>query len=239
MKEDKPLGQPSYGSIPLLPNSRVTPADHHCHEGQARIATVKLRDRHDEVIAQEKLDGSNVGVALLNGQVLAISRAGYLAATSPFEQHWHFAAWVEKNRSRFLSVLREGERLCGEWLIQAHGTRYCLPHEPLVCFDIMKVAYRLPYDEFLQRIRGAEFVHAHLAWRGPAISVAAALDILGLHGFHGAQDEIEGVVWRVQRKGQVDFLVKYLKPTKVDGLYLPEVSGQGPVWNWQPPTAAS
>ena len=46
----KPLGKKAYGSIALLPNSRVTPADHHCHEGQARIATEKQRDRHDEVI---------------------------------------------------------------------------------------------------------------------------------------------------------------------------------------------
>jgi len=32
------------------------PGDHSCELGQARIATLKARDRHDHVIVQEKLD---------------------------------------------------------------------------------------------------------------------------------------------------------------------------------------
>ena len=68
MSKYKPLGIKSYGSIPHLEGSRITPADKHCHEGQTRIATTRKRDRHDEIIVQEKVDGSNVGIALLNGQ---------------------------------------------------------------------------------------------------------------------------------------------------------------------------
>ena len=55
---NKTLGRKAYGSIGHLPNSRVGPKDHHVHEGQARICTVKARDKHDRVIVQEKLDGS-------------------------------------------------------------------------------------------------------------------------------------------------------------------------------------
>lgn len=235
MGEGKPLGMKSYGSIALLPNSRVTPADHHCHEGQARIATVKSRDRHDEVIVQEKLDGSNVGVALLDGHILAITRAGYLASTSPFEQHWCWDVWVQRNAARFRAVLIEGQRLCGEWLMQAHGTRYALHHEPFVAFDLMLGHERLPYEEFLAQTRKGEFTTPFLVHRGRALSVESALDGLGKYGHHGAQDEIEGAVWRVQRRGAVDFLVKYVKPYKVDGSYLPDISGGAPVWNWTPP----
>jgi hypothetical protein len=54
------------------------------------------------------------------------------------------------------------------------------------------------------------------------------------HGSHGALDPVEGVVYRVERKDAVDFLVKYVRPEKVDGIYLPEVSGKEAVWNWQP-----
>ena len=232
--ERKPLGIKSYGTIPLLPNSRVTPADKHCHEGQARIATEKQRDRHDEIIVQEKLDGSNVGVALIHGCIVALTRAGYIAKTSPYEQHWHWSNWVESNKSRFLAVLKEGERLCGEWLMQAHGTRYELLHEPLVVFDIMKEHVRVPYEEFAHRIKRGNFIIPHLIHKGLPLSVNRALEIIGEHGYHGAVDEIEGVVWRVQRRGKVDFLVKYLKPYKEDGIYLPEKSGKDPVWNWYP-----
>ena len=60
MNNNKPLGRKNYGSIPHLPGSRMGEADHKCSEGQARIATEKARDKHDRVICQEKLDGSNV-----------------------------------------------------------------------------------------------------------------------------------------------------------------------------------
>lgn len=83
----KPLGRKSYGSIGHLPNSRLGPSDSCVTDGQAKICTSKARDKHDTIIVQEKLDGSNVGVVLLNGEIIPLSRAGYHARTSPFEQH--------------------------------------------------------------------------------------------------------------------------------------------------------
>jgi hypothetical protein len=137
LENKKPLGGKSYGHIAHLPGSRMGPGDHKCHEGQKHIATEKPRDRHDLVIVQEKLDGSNVAVARLDGMLFPLSRAGYLAGSSPYEQHWRFAEWVYANQDRFMLVLQNGERLCGEWLMQAHGTRYSLKHEPFVAFDLM------------------------------------------------------------------------------------------------------
>ena len=65
------------------------------------------------------------------------------------------------------------------------------------------------------------------------ISKKAILEKLEPSG-HGAIDGVEGAVWRVERKGVVDFLGKYVRPDKVDGKYLESVTGQGPVFNWQP-----
>jgi hypothetical protein len=171
----KPLGIKSYGSIAHLPGSRFGVGDHKCHEGQKRIATEKTRARHDQVIVQEKLDGSNVGVAHLNGEILALTHAGYLVSTSPWEQHHHFGNWVEKNKSCFLAILRHGERLCGEWLMQAHGTRYALKHEPFAAFDLMIGSTRLVFDEFSERIRPGEFVSSHLLHRGLPLTIDVAL----------------------------------------------------------------
>lgn len=231
-KPFKPLGINNYGTIPLLPNSRVTPADKHCEVGQAKIATEKARDRHDVIICEEKLDGSNVGVSLLNGEIIALGRVGYRAETSPYEQHQMFARWVKVNESRFRYVLKEGERLCGEWLAQAHGTRYNLKHEPFVAFDIIKVHRREIYDVFIDRVKEGNFTTPFLIHKGLPISVNNALNTLGKYGQHGAIDEVEGCVWRVERKSEFDFLVKYLKPYKIDGLYLPEISGSEIIWNW-------
>jgi hypothetical protein len=230
----KPLGIKSYGTIPHLEGSRITPSDKHCHEGQTRIATIKPRDRHDVVIVQEKVDGSNVGVALFNGEILALTRAGYLAHTSPYEQHWHWDNWVKANESRFRYVLNEGERICGEWIMQTHGTKYNLWHEPFVAFDLMKEHERLPVHELQNRLIRGNFVMPHILHEGQPITIDYALSLLGEHGFHGAIDKAEGCVWRVERQSKVDFLVKFVRPDKTDGIYLPEVSKQQPVWNWFP-----
>ena len=41
----------------------------------------------------------------------------------------------------------------------------------------------------------------------------------------------EGVVYRVERKGKVDFLAKWVRPDKDDGKYLENISGREPVFN--------
>lgn len=226
----KPLGRRNYGSIAHLPGSRLGPGDHKCHEGQEKICNEQTRDKHDLIIVQEKLDGSNVGVARIDGQILALSRAGYLANTSPYEQHHKFSDWVDANASRFLDLLEDGERVVGEWLLQAHGTRYLLRHEPFVAFDIMREAKRAPWAEVSERTAG-KFVTPFVVHAGGALSVAEAMWRLGEFGHHGALDEIEGAMWRVERKGVVDFLAKFVRPDKVDGAYLETVTGQPTVWN--------
>jgi hypothetical protein len=229
----KPLGMRAYGSIGHLPTSRVGRGDRHIHEGQARICTERARDRHDTVIVQEKLDGACVAVAKLGGRIVALGRRGYLAQTSPFEQHQLFAAWVRENECRFAAVLVDGERLCGEWLAQAHGTRYELPHEPFVVFDLMREHHRLCLDDLVTRVSGGDFILPRLISQGPPRSVAAIQCDLAVSG-HGAIDPVEGAVWRVERRDVVDFLAKWVRPDKVDGVYLPDVSGQDAHWNWRP-----
>ena len=145
---EKPLGHKSYGSIPHLVGSRRGPRDYGVNPGQQRICCERARDKYDEIIVQEKLDGSNVGIALKNGAILALTRGGTLARESDFAQHVLFADWVQENEARFRAVLREGERLAGEWLALAHGTIYDLPHEPFVAFDLMIGSERATYDEF-------------------------------------------------------------------------------------------
>lgn len=229
MKSNKPLGHKSYGSIPHLPGSRVGPKDYHISEGQAKIATEKVRDKHDLVIIQEKLDGSNVGVAKVNGKILALTRAGYLATTSEYQQHHAFAKWVEQSRLRFDKVLQEGERLCGEWLAQAHGTKYQLPHEPFVAFDLMSGTKRATWDVFTERI-GDYFEYPYTIAMAP-MRPQNAMKLFD-YDRHGAADPIEGLIYRVERKGEVDFLTKYVRHDKVDGKYLPENNGTGqPIWN--------
>lgn len=232
-KADKPTGAKAYGHIGHLPGSRMGPGDHKINPGQARIATVKGRDKYDHVVVQEKLDGTCVAVALVDGVLHPLQRAGYPARSSPFEQHWLFDVWVWENEERFRGVLREGERLVGEWLAMAHGTRYDLTgREPFVAFDLMTGTERLTVERFRDRLRGDFRTPATLATR--PLTIAEALSVLGEHGYYGALDPAEGVVWRVEHRDKVDFLAKYVRPDKVDGFYF----AGDPVWNWRPEVTA-
>src|SRR5205814_437551 len=143
------------------------------------------------------------------------------------------ANWVYARLDRF-EFLAEGERLCGEWLCQAHGTRYELTHEPFAVFDLMRGGERANYEELRSRVEPNGFVLPYLLSHGPPVSIAKAMELLAERGFHGALDPVEGAVWRVERKGAVDFLGKYVRPEKKDGCYLPELSGGEAIWNWRP-----
>lgn len=230
----KPLGKKSYGSIPHLLGSKLGDGDHHVHEGQHRICTEKTRDKHDLIIIQEKYDGSNVGVVKLNGKIIALTRSGYLAHTSPFEQHHYFGKLVKENEDRFDNVLQEGERLCGEWMLQAHGLRYDICADPIVFFDLFSDGKRLNFQEFYNRVTDIFTTPRTLHIDNRAIPVRAAINVLKDDGFHEimCKEKPEGIIYRVERKCEVDFLAKFVRNDFVPGKYLPEISGKEPVFNY-------
>jgi len=216
----KPLEKKNYGSIGHLPNSRLGPGDHKMNEGQAKILTEKARDKHDTIIVQEKLDGSNVGVCKVDGEIIAINRAGYRCSDSPRQLHRDFDDFVMSDPSRFNDILSDRWRICGEWLGTPHGTIYDLKHEPFVVFDMFSQEnIRVPHNNVEEYCELVGLTTPFVVHHGGPISVNAALEILGENGKHGAQEPCEGLVYRCERKGKVDFLAKYVKPGKIDGKY--------------------
>lgn len=230
----KPLGRKAYGSIGHLPNSRLGPSDSCVTDGQYRICCEKRRDNKDIIIVQEKLDGSNVAVALKDDVIYPLTRAGYVANTSPYKQHHLFYDWVMEREYQFRMVLNEGERISGEWLAQAHGTLYNIQGEQDLFqpFDIFTPDNkRVNFATFTDRI-GLIFDTPELLSLGDVIGVE---DAMAIHkDNHSGADELEGVVYRVERNGEVDFLAKWVRPDKIDGKYLESVTGKPPVWNWHP-----
>lgn len=228
-----------YGSIPHLPGSRVGRTDKYVAPGQARIATHKPRDSHDLVIVQEKLDGACVGVYRDNDAFYPLTRGGNLAVRSQFVHHHYFKLWAENRLARFQQVLQDGERLVGEWLALAHGTRYfperVMGWEPFVAFDIMRGTRRLPYKQFVERVQGV-FQIPPLVHSGGPISVERARELHPISEYGG--EHVEGYVWRIERNEYakngpcVDFLAKWVDDAFEPGRLLPEMSGSL-VWNWE------
>ena len=51
---------------------------------------------------------------------------------------------------------------------------------------------------------------------------------------HGALDPVEGAVYRVEYRGEYDFLAKWVNPTKEDGKFLTDITGHPEIWHWTP-----
>ena len=235
-KPQKHLGRNAYGTIPHLPGSRVGTGEHHVDERQDQICTRKVRDIHDRVIVTEKLDGANVAVTKSRGTIIALGRSGHPVESSPWEHIQIFGEWVRNNEKRFSELLRPGESIHGEWLALAHGTKYDLFHEPFVVFDLKdEHGKRLPWDQIFKRSTDGGFITPRLISDGPPLSVDEVLPDIEWSG-HGylSIDEVEGAVWRVESQNRFEFIAKWVRPDKVDGKYLPEVSGHPAVWHWRP-----
>lgn len=227
-KATKPLRRKAYGSIGHLPQSRTGPGDWHIHAGQAALCLEKPR-RGDRVVVTEKLDGACMAVARVGGDIVALMRAGYTAAHGAYPHLRAFVPFVEANRRQFEALLKEGERVVGEWLAMAHGTRYdeAAPgFAPFIVFDLFRDDKRVLTDEFEERVGAVGLMRRAKIHDGPsALSIEGALNALGPRGFHGAIDPVEGAVWRVEAGGEVDFLAKFVRHDKRDGCFLPDRSG--------------
>lgn len=230
----KPLGAKSYGSIPHLRGSRLGPGDHHVHWGIERILTEKKRDKRDTIIVTEKVDGSCVAVANVDGKIVALGRAGWPAQSSKYEQHQLFAAWVRSKYEEFAAFIPAGYRLCGEWVAQAHGTRYAFTDPPFFAFDLMTGTERSTDSEMWKVSSACNVKRVPILHQGGPISIDMALGLLGQSGHVGATDPAEGLVYRCEREGRADFLAKYVRPGLTPGKYLRDITGHDEVWLWRP-----
>ena len=230
----KPILNKNYGSIAHLPGSRLGEGDHKICEGQAKILLETQRDHKDLVIVQEKLDGANVGVLRYEGKLIGLTRKGHRCIDSPMEQFQLFQKYIY-NREHLFDFLDEGERVIGEWIAMAHGTKY-KTDDPFIIFDIMKGDIRVTYLELVARI-GNKLPLAHLLHIGCPISIKKICKMIDkqdgdTYGYHGALEPVEGAVWRVEREGKVDFLGKYVRHFKEDGKYFNEDHTKL-IWNWK------
>ena len=213
----------NYGSIPHLSISKLTQqADKKIQIGQENILTKKTRDWKDLIIVTEKIDGSNVGIVRHNNILKSITRSGYEAITSQYEQHHLFSSWVGKNISLF-SWLPEGWRVCGEWCVMAHGTMYDITGEsPFLAFDIFdNTNNRLIYLDFIYLCISNKIPFVPLLHIGQPISIKNAIKKLG-NGHYGKTETPEGFVYRCERDNNVDFLAKWVRADKEDGKYMKE-----------------
>ncbi len=250
---DKVLSYKTYESIGHFAKSRLGPKDKHISPNIEKSMTFELPNQQSLVIVQEKLDGSNVCVVKKDGKLIALSRNGFDCASSNQIQHLAFNEFMHHYYVTFDRLLQEGDRIVGEWLMLAHGTKYTVAHplELFVAFDLFSSRYgearvkiseppihcpplvtRAPFLEFIRRV-SPFFRTPHVIHMGGACSVGRAERLMSAS--HPNYD-YEGFVYRIEESGVFKSMAKYVKHDKVDGKYL---IGQGEpgfefTWNFAP-----
>jgi len=230
----KPIGRKNYGSIPHLHNSKLGDGDYYIGFGQEKILTIKTRDKHDNVLAFEKYDGSNVGVAKYENKIFALTRSGYEANTSPYKQHHYFANWVKSNESIFVDMLENGERITGEWLLQAHGLIYDIKTTPIVFFDYFTPSNeRFIFKDLEDKTSRYGLQLPRMLHSGNAISVDELLPILNQKTDNIQSVELpEGIVYRAERKDKVDFLAKWVRSDFPTGQFCIGIDEKDLIYNF-------
>ena len=211
----------NYGSIPHMLTSKINQqADKKISQGQEDILTKKPRDWKDLVIVTEKVDGSNCGIIKKNGKLIPITRSGYDVVYSRFKQHHLFGEWL-RTQNNFM-WLPEDWRICGDWMAQVHGTKYDITSlSPFCAFDIFNERNeRILFLNFFSICSRYEINMVNLIHIGQPVSIKNAL-MLNKHPY-GNPDIPEGLVYRVEREGRVDFLAKWVHARKEDGKYMRE-----------------
>jgi hypothetical protein len=143
------------------------------------------------------VEAMNAAVLRQGDLLYPLVRKGYDCRTNDHEWIKAFANFVDANTERFLRLLTDGERVCGEWMVKTHTLSYKLPHEPFIAFDLIEGTERKRYFDFRNRVLAEGFVITGLVHLGEAISAQAALDMLG-NGYHGVVGEPEGLVYRYE-----------------------------------------
>lgn len=215
----KPLGIKNYGSIGHLSSSKLGFGDHRIPPGQESILTSYPRDKHDEIFVFEKYDGSNVGICKKDGRIIALTRAGYEAITSPYAMHHEFAKFVYRDQALWDALLNEGERICGEWMTKVHSIRYEVRGLPLRVFDWFDANnVRKPYDELSK----LPLPLVRLLHRGSSIDPKQLREKLekGDPNTRALSEKPEGMVYRVERKGKFDFAAKWVRTSFEPGKFL-------------------
>jgi hypothetical protein len=119
-----------YPRTPHLEGSRLQEGD----EDLSQVRFSEIRNKH--LVVEEKLDGANVAVSFLSGELMLQSRGHYLRGGARERHYELFKLWAAGHREELYSILGDRYIMYGEWMYSKHRVYYNrLPHY-FIEFDI-------------------------------------------------------------------------------------------------------
>lgn len=217
----KVLSHKNYGSIPHLLGSKLGEHDKFITEGQHNIATKKSRDWKDTIWVTEKIGGSNVGVVKINGILNRVTRKGLLCSKSRFDTHKEFINESYRFLDRIKYEIEEGERLVFEWVDTENpcSIQYC--HDEVFLLDWFDANNRRkPFCDVIRMAGHLGVSTPKIIHCGQPIDVKRLIKQKNALTSNLTKEQSEGLVYRVERNGQFDFMAKWVRPDFIPGKLL-------------------
>jgi ATP-dependent RNA circularization protein (DNA/RNA ligase family) len=167
----------------------------------------------EEIIVEEKVDGENLGLSLVDGQIVAQSRGSYVELGGAVFRG--LAAWLHPRVSRIAGELGDDLILFGEWCAVRHSVPYDALPDWLLVFDVydrrIQAFWQLDERDLLAEALGLA--------RVPRLG-AGRFDMAGLRGLLGpsrvGNTPMEGLVLRhPEHPGE---RAKLVRPEFVQGI---------------------
>jgi hypothetical protein len=210
-----------YPRTPHLFGSRGTDDDKHMGRTESEAF---VRDR--SLIAEEKLDGTNVGLHFTTAGRMVLQCRGHEITTGMHPQYDLFKQWTMVKRPTLEAMLSDQFILYGEWLYAKHSVHYrALPHY-FFEFDIYDKDREtfLDLETRLLMLEGTGLQTVPVVHHGASseeelrgLIRKSAFDSVFDNPFTGQPDDImEGLYFRTEANGVVTARAKMVRPEFVE-----------------------
>lgn len=210
-----------YPRTPHLFGSRGTDDDKHL---SAKDSSKFVADT--SLIAEEKLDGTNVGIHFTAAGRMVLQCRGHEITTGMHPQYDLFKQWTTGIRPVLEAMLEDRFILFGEWLYAKHSVHYrALPHYffEFDIYDKQRGAF-LGLDIRLTMLDGTGIHTVPVVHRGTttaeelfALIGPSRFDSAFDNPFTGRTDNVmEGLYLRVEANGEVTGRAKLVRPEFVE-----------------------
>ena len=143
-------------------------------------------------IVEEKVDGANLGIRIIDGEILVQNRSHYISSAEHPQFH-RIQPWIEEHRSTLEGILgSENLILYGEWCVARHSILYDRLPDIFVAYDL----YDIDVGRFYSRCR------FHHAMKGSEISVVPTIGVLPTLSGDKLHHDFKSKDKPIKKKGQ-------------------------------------
>lgn len=188
---------PEYVRTPHLPGSRADADDIFADSSDlARIFHCK------DLWIEEKIDGANVGIGIVDGHPIARNRRNILTkgkqpknpSGKQFLPLWN---WIESHKDAIVEL--SDYTIYGEWLWMAHGIQYTQLPAYFVAFDLYDYTKNsfVPIEESRKMLQDVGFATPPLIHRGEIDSIERLEEMVHSPSVYEPSCSREGIYLRI------------------------------------------